>query len=430
MPTHKHLLTASLSTLLFLLVGCDGCRQTAMKAWSKTYQPQGDPSQLSPVFDGPDAKRPRIPIRLHPVASGFPEVTDLQSVPGQPGLWWVLQKPGTLSWIRLTADSATTPGTAPSSPARGSLARLPVLTSSEEGLLGLAFHPRFSENGRFYLNYVAKHAGKDATHIAEWKVTPGATPENASAQEVRVLLTVEQPYPNHNAGQLAFGPDGYLYVGFGDGGWKDDPLKAGQDRQNLLGKMLRLEVDPTLPAPGYRLPKDNPFLGRKDTRPEIFALGLRNPWRYSFSPDGKLIVADVGQSTWEEVSIVPSGANLGWSQREAFHCFPPERACSTDGMTDPIYAYGRDDGQSITGGYVYLGEKIPALRGQYVFGDFVTGRIWALKLPDTPTAPPPTASSLGRWPILISTFGRDPQGSVYVGDFGSGQIFRIDAALP
>lgn len=420
MYSARALLATALTLTVCFTVGCDGCRQTAMKAWSKTYTPQGDPSKLRPTFDGLDASREHIPVQLHLVAEGFSEVTDLQFVPGQPDLLLVLQKGGTLSWVRL------------SSAARGILARIPVLTSSEEGLLGLAFHPRFEQNGRFYLNTVVSVGGKDTTQLTEWQVPTGVPLDRASPQtpasQQRVLLRLEQPYPNHNAGQLAFGPDGFLYIGFGDGGWKDDPLKAGQDRKNLLGKMLRVDVDHTLPGLEYAIPSDNPFVGRSDTRPEIFALGLRNPWRYSFAPDGRLIVADVGQNSWEEVSIVPAGANMGWSVREASHCFPPDSTCRAEGFTDPVYEYGREDGRSITGGYVYLGQKVPSLRGKYLFGDFVTGRIWALELPSTAGGKAKAAMSLGRWPLLLSTFGRDASGEVYVGDFGSGRIFRIEEA--
>lgn len=329
----------------------------------------------------------------------------------------VLEKTGALKYHRLSDGKG------------GTLLQLPVLKESEQGLLGLAFHPRFVENRKFYLNTVVSVNGKDHTRVAEWTFSGTGPLEESTPTGEKVLLEQLQPYANHNAGQLAFGSDGMLYIGFGDGGWRDDPLKAGQDKKSWLGKMLRIDVDKASPPLPYGIPADNPFVGHAETRPEIFALGLRNPWRYSFSPDGRLIVADVGQNTWEEVSLVSKGANLGWSVKEASHCFPPESTCRSEGLLDPIFEYGRGDGQSITGGYVYTGTRVPGLAGKYVFGDFVSGRIWALDLP-APTAAPrliPASESaaLGKWPLLISTFGRDTKGELYVADFGSGKIFRL-----
>ena len=238
-------------------------------------------------------------------------------------------------------------------------------------------------------------------------------------------MTVFQPYANHDAGQLAFGPDGMLYIGWGDGGFRNDPKGSGQDRQTMLGAMLRVDIDNPDGGRAYGIPADNPFVNDAGTLDEIYAIGLRNPWRYSFAPDGRLVVADVGQDLWEEVSIVPAGGNLGWNLREGFHCFPPGGSCPSDEpLVEPIYEYGRDDGNSITGGFVDTSgdEK---LNGLYVFGDFVTGRLWAIDLPESGTATP---RALGRWPILPSTFGQDTQGRVYVADFGSGTIYRIQAS--
>ncbi|MCA9538158.1 MAG: PQQ-dependent sugar dehydrogenase [Myxococcales bacterium] len=377
----------------------------------------GDPAvtapgavSAAPVFDGLDAQRRRINIRLERVASGFKQPTDIQPMPGQPGVLVVLEKSGAAHLLDL---------------ANGKIGRwfeVEVLTRSEQGLLGLAFHPKFTENGRFFINTVVSRDGEAVTRLAEWNAAPGAPRAPPVAR--RVLLDVPQPYGNHNAGQLAFGPDGMLYMGLGDGGSAGDPEGNGQNPGTLLGAMLRLDID--APSELYGVPKDNPFIDRADARPEIFAFGLRNPWRFSFAPDGRLVVADVGQNLWEEITIVGRGENHGWNAREAAHCFPADRACKAAGLVDPIYEYPRADGSSITGGFVYGGDAVPALRGRYVFADFVSGRLWAIELPtDGKRVAGDAALALGRWPINPSTFGVDHRGELYVADFTEGAIHRL-----
>lgn len=367
----------------------------------------------TPAFDGADARRPRIAVRLEPVASGFSEVTDVQFPPDDPDRMIVLEKGGRATWVRLDSGQ------------RGPLFERAVLSSSELGLLGLAFHPRFSENGKIYVNYVPD-AQPRRSRIAALTVDRSAW----TAGDEQVLLEVEQPYANHDAGGLAFGPDGMLYVGWGDGGSGGDPQGNGQNKLSLLGSMLRLDVDQPGAETAYSVPADNPFVGDPAYRPEMFAVGLRNPWRISFTPDGRLVVADVGQNRWEEVDIVFAGANLGWNIREARSCFSPKEGCPTAGLTDPVYAYGREEGASITGGYVATGPAAPALSGAYVFGDFVSGRLWALDLSPAALAKGGDApiSSLGRWPLQPATFGRDSRGDLYVADFSGGQIYRIRSA--
>lgn len=254
--------------------------------------------------------------------------------------------------------------------------------------------------------------------------------------EERIIFEVEQPYPNHNAGQLAFGPDGFLYIAWGDGGSREDPKRHAQNMQTYLGAMLRIDPGAEAGSKKYRVPADNPFVGRAGVLPELFAVGLRNPWRFSFDPAGRLVVADVGQDRFEEVSIVQAGKNYGWDVREASACHRPKTNCANrsargDAFVDPVYEYGRDDGRSITGGYVYTGTRIAALKGRYVFGDFVSGRIWAIRLPGDGRSrvAKNAAAALGKWPLLISTFGRDNRGEVYVADFGGGKVYRIEPAL-
>jgi glucose/arabinose dehydrogenase len=353
-------------------------------------------------------------VDLEVVGRGFSENTDIQFVPGQPELAVVLQKRGVAKVAKLSSS-------APAETEQSStLLSLEVQTDSELGLLGLAFHPKFEQNGLFYLNYNPKQ-GKLRTRIAEWHVPPGEIAK-AKATERRVILEVDQPFKNHDAGQLQFGPDGYLYVGLGDGGSAGDPHDNGQNFQALLGKMLRIDIDRKDPGLEYAIPPDNPFV-KGGARPEIWASGLRNPWRYSFDPRGRLIVADVGQDLWEEIDIVGAGENLGWRQREGRHCYDPKQGCRSEGMVDPIFEYGRELGQSITGGYVYTGKNVPALSGQYVFGDFVTGRIWSLPLPADRSYV--EARVLGEFSRAIATFGRDAAGELYAGDFVTGEILRF-----
>lgn len=373
---------------------------------------------LPATYDGKDAARRRVEVALQPVARGFDSPTDVQFPPGESKLCVVLEKGGAAKWASV-ADGAS-----------GPLFSVNVLTDSEEGLLGLAFHPKFAENGRFFLDYVAEVDGKDTSVIEEWRVPPGADLRTAHPKAERRLLTQVQPYQNHNAGQLAFGPDGMLYVGFGDGGFADDPHGNGQSPKTWLGKMLRIDVDRAEGGKAYAVPADNPFVGKAGWLPEIWALGLRNPWRYSFDPRGRLVVADVGQNLWEEIDLVERGANLGWNLREGRHDFKPEETHPIVELVEPVYDYGHDEGQSITGGSVYEGKSVPALDGKYLFADFTAGRVWALDLPDRAGAAAGEPWALGRWSMLPATFGKAADGEVYLADFGEGVLYRFVPAHP
>ncbi|RYD35786.1 MAG: glucose sorbosone dehydrogenase [Verrucomicrobiaceae bacterium] len=249
----------------------------------------------------------------------------------------------------------------------------------EEGLLGLAFHPKYKENGRVFVYY----SQQDPKHsvISEFKVSKD-DPDKLDPSTERILLTVPQPFWNHNSGNTLFGPDGFLYISFGDGGKGGDPLRFGQNRFMLLGKIIRIDVDSRTGSRGYGIPKDNPFLNREAMQPEIYAWGLRNPWGLSFDKEtGLFWCADVGQDIWEEINIVEKGGNYGWSWREGKHPFnqrqeaPPEEAK----FIDPIHEYSHAEGISVTGGFVYHGKEAPAIKGAYIFGDFGNGRIWSLR---------------------------------------------------
>ena len=251
-----------------------------------------------------------------------------------------------------------------------------VLTKgNEEGLLSIAFHPKFSENGTFFLYYSAAEPRR--TVLSRMKIVAG-DPSKADVASEQVLLTADQPFDNHNGGTLLFGPDGKLYLGLGDGGSAGDPQDNGQKTSTLLGKILRIDVDQADAGLAYGIPKDNPFVAKEGWRAEIWALGLRNPWRMSFDRQtGDLWAGDVGQNYWEEIDVITRGGNYGWKNHEAKQPF--EKRPAIPGAIDPVFAYARGEGQSITGGYVYRGKALKDLVGHYVYGDFNTGRIWALR---------------------------------------------------
>ena len=375
----------------------------------------------SALMPGPSTSSARV--RFEPVANGLEGPVDLQFIPGRSALdAVVLEKGGRARMVTLPSAPAGAGSSALGAPAQPGpdVLRIDVHTDSELGLLGLAFHPRYVDNGLFYINANPKDDKPLRTRISEWS-WKAETAGKSLAKQRRVLLEIEQPFKNHDGGCVAFGPDGYLYIGMGDGGSRADPKGNGQNMGSLLGKMLRINVNV---ASGYGVPADNPFLKTPGARPEIWAYGLRNPWRFSFDPKGRLIAADVGQDSFEEVDIVPAGANMGWKAREATHCFDPKDDCPKDGMVEPVFEYGREAGQSITGGFVYLGERIPWLRDKYVVGDFVTGRLWALTLPDEP-GKPAKSEELGVFPHAFSSFARSPSGEIYALDFARGLVLAL-----
>jgi len=344
---------------------------------------------------------------------------DLQAPPGDTTRLFIVEKTGT---IRIFRNGALLPG-----------AFLDLSTQvshgSEQGLLGLAFHPRYASNGKFYVDYTDAQGD---TRVVEYLVS--SNPDVASGTW-RSILIVDQPYSNHNAGQLAFGPDGDLYVGFGDGGSAGDPQDRAQNPDSLLGKMLRIHVDAPDPAAGteYSIPPDNPFVGRSGYRPEIWALGLRNPWRYAFDrATGDLYIADVGQNLWEEVDVEPAGRggrNYGWNVTEGFHCYSAAQ-CDTTGFTAPVVEYGHDAGCSITGGYVYRGRAVPDLDGVYFYGDYCSGFVRSFRYANgVATDERDWTSSLrtssGGAMAGLSSFGQDARGELYLLLLG-GEIYRID----
>ncbi len=294
-----------------------------------------------------------------------------------------------------------------------------VLSGGEQGLLGLAFHPDFENNGIFYVDYTASNPRR--TVISRFYIKSN-TPNEADPSSEERIMEINQPYSNHNGGRILFGPDGYLYIGMGDGGSGGDPQGNGQNRQTLLGTILRIDVDHPASGKQYGIPPDNPFAGNTNGfREEIYAYGLRNPWRFSFDPVTKdLWAGDVGQNKYEEIDIIKPGKNYGWNIVEGFHCYSPSSGCDTTGLVPPVWEYSHSEGHSITGGVVYRGKKLSTLNGQYIYADFVKNKVWALDYI--------SENNIKNKLILnvdnVSSFGTDPDGEIYLCSF-DGNIYKI-----
>ncbi len=377
-----------------------------------TIGAQGEPGDLDSVM-----------LALEPVATGFDQPLYVTSAGDGSGRLFVVEKGG---WIHVLRD--------------GERVAVPFLdlsasvsTDSERGLLGLAFSPEYKENGRFYINYTDRSG---TTVISRFSVSP-ADPDVADGGSEQVLLRIEQPYANHNGGHLAFDPDGYLMIGMGDGGSGGDPQGHGQDPYSLLGKMLRIDVGESgVPARGepYGIPEGNPWAepeSDEDPLPEIWALGMRNPWRFSFDrTTGDLWIGDVGQSEREEIDFEPAdsggGRNYGWNVLEGAQPYPPgSDPGDTSGFTMPVIEYDRAAGKSVTGGYVYRGSAYPNLNGVYLYGDFVSGRIWGM----APDGDGWRNRLLAETARAVVSFGEDDAGELYVVDF-NGEVLRVTDSQP
>jgi glucose/arabinose dehydrogenase len=351
-------------------------------------------------------------ISLSTVAAGFAQPVHVTHAGDGSGRIFVVEQAGR---IQILDNGVVLP-----SPFLDISAKL--VCCGEQGLLSVAFPPGFAAKGYFYVNYTRSPDG--ATVVARYRVSAGDANVADPASE-EVILTIPQPFANHNGGQLAFGPDNNLYIGMGDGGSGGDPLNNGQTPGTLLGKLLRIDVESG--AKPYGVPPDNPFLQAAGYRPEIWALGLRNPWRFSFDRGtGDLYIGDVGQNNIEEIDFQPAGdlvgRNYGWNIMEGDSCYPIGTVgCNRTDLTLPVFVYDHSLGCSVTGGHVYRGSAIPSLQGVYLFGDFCSGRIWGIRKNGAAW----DNALLADATLTITTFGEDEAGNVYVANFATGELLQI-----
>ena len=392
---------------LLLTAGCAGSVPAAPGTTPSPTEAPTPSCNVSPIVSG----TPELTTTL--VARGLSRPLDLTAPRGDCRLF-VVEQAGR---IRILRD-----GTFATTPYLDIAARVRS-TESERGLLGLAFHPRYAENGRFFVNYTDS-AGD--THIAEFRAAPSSS-DTADASSERLVLLVRQPYANHNGGGLAFGTDGYLYIALGDGGGSGDPQGNGQKLGTHLGKLLRIDVDGGSP---YAVPPDNPFVARAGALPEIWAYGLRNPWRFAVDRvTGDLLIADVGQSRIEEIDLGLAsrhgGENYGWNVTEGSACYQPSVDCDRTGQALPIYEYGHSEGCSISGGIVYRGRRMPGYHGTYFFGDYCRPFVRSLRVQDGRASDVREwTSSLGRGLNNVTSFGADGDGEPYIVD-QDGEIYAI-----
>ena len=373
------------------------------------------------------------------IADGYKKPVFITSYPNNAKLLYIVEQAGL---IKLIND-----GKKLSRPFFDIIKRVlnPNRPGDERGLLGFAFHPNHTNNGKLYINYMDNDGN---TIISEFSTNSKLRADHKSE---RIILELKQPYGNHNGGDIQFGPDGYLYISIGDGGKAGDPLNAGQDLSSLFGKIIRIDIE----QEPYGIPKSNPFFGQKDKREEIWAWGLRNVWRFSFDKQtGDKYLADVGQNKWEEVNFEPAsskgGLNYGWRIMEANHCYDPKENCPTEGLIKPIIEYPNDanhpafafriieelsfsetdvEGCSVTGGYVYRGQKIKSMQGQYIFGDYCSGNIWTLKVVNGKAINFKNRTEEiniggGEFTTYISSFGQDSDGEIYIIDYNGG-IYKL-----
>ena len=365
--------------------------------------PLPSPSAIFPVPPDPNA------YTLRAIASDLERPTDLAHAGDGSGRLFIVEQPGR---IRLLKDGALLPE--PFLDIRDLVGD----EANEQGLLGLAFHPAYEANGYFFVNYTDVNGD---TVIARYSVASDS--DHADPASALTLLHIAQPFVNHNGGDLAFGPDGYLYIGMGDGGGAGDPQGNGQKLTTLLGKLLRIDVNQS----AYAIPPDNPFMDRPDALPEIWAYGLRNPWRFSFDrATGDLYMGDVGQNAYEEIDFQPAssrgGENYGWNFMEGNH---PYEGNAPAGLVAPIAEYARRNHCAVTGGYVYRGPSLPALNGIYLFGDYCSGQIWALYR----AASGWQMTTFLNASFTVSSFGEDEAGELYLLNHRGGAVHQL-AAVP
>jgi len=365
-----------------------------------------------PGLEAQEAVPAFSPIRLERIAGGLARPIGLFHAGDASGRLFVVEQRGIIRVLK-----------------EGKLEKKPFLdirrrvtAGGEKGLLGLAFHPEFRKSQRFFVNYTASR-GRLHTVISEFRL--GNFPDRADPASERILMTLPQPFSNHNGGEIAFGPDGHLYIGMGDGGAGNDPRGNAQNLKTLLGKMLRIGVDPGKGGKAYTIPGDNPFAQSRNAAPEIWAYGLRNPWRFSFDAlTGDLWAGDVGQSAREEINLIRKGGNYGWNIMEGRLCTPGVNSrCDQRRLARPLFDYPRSEGTVVIGGRVYRGRAIPSLIGAYIYGDFGSGRVWMLRHDGDRVTEQRLLLETDR---RISAFGEDEQHELYLVDY-SGEILKIVA---
>jgi glucose/arabinose dehydrogenase len=417
-PTHSVAAATSSASVFVPLT-----RQAHGSAWAVTRTP--DARTPTPIVPTPVPADPiTLAVDFVPVADGLANPVAIASAGDGTGRLFVVEKAGR---VRIVAGGVLQP--------------LPFLDirdrvesdATERGLLGLAFHPRYRTNGLFYVSYTtskpARLGAGDVGAVVYARYRVSTDPDRADPDSEQVVIWWEHPRGNHNGGHLAFGPrDGYLYLGTGDGGGAGDPDTNGQDATTLLGKILRIDVDADVP---YAIPTSNPYYGLSSRRNELWAIGLRNPWRFTFDrATGDLYIADVGQSTLEEIDFQPAGSpggeNYGWNEMEGTRCYEPSSGCDQTGKTLPVVEYGRDQGCSVTGGYVYRGRAFPRLFGTYFYTDWCTGRTWGLSRDGTGAW---RNAEVGRTDLSIQSYGEDEDGELYV-VAGDGQLLRLAETEP
>jgi glucose/arabinose dehydrogenase len=388
------------------------------------------PGLTAPCPDPPE--RQSIPdITLNEVATGFLRPVHLTHAGDGSGRLFIVEQRGVI-WILEQGRRVPEPFLD---------IQDRVESGGEKGLLGVAFSPNYLENGFFFVDYTTRRDGALYTRVARFHRLSAYRADPSSEQTV---LKVLQPYSNHNGGQLVFGPDGYLYVGMGDGGASNDPHGNGQNPNTLLGALLRIDAEPRKTGRPYAIPPDNPFVGRAGFRPEVWAYGLRNPWRFSFDPlNGRLFLGDVGQDRREEIDLIVRGGNYGWNIMEGEICNPAVDAhCNPSGFELPIITYPNRGGSAVTGGFVYRGQAFPGLCGTYLYADYVTGRVWGLRYDGRHVTAHrelrPSESFLEKMKrrfkdaadLHISSFGLDEAGEIYAVDHISGRIFKVGPKSP
>ncbi|HVQ30617.1 MAG TPA: PQQ-dependent sugar dehydrogenase [Vicinamibacteria bacterium] len=391
-----------------LSIGAFACNQPA--ATSDSPEPTASPTascSTAPVSGAPA-------LRAELVATALEEPVDLQSS-GDRSRLFVVERAGRIRLLRDGALQAT--------PFLDIRDRVQSEVTREQGLLGLAFHPRFAENGRFFVNYTSREG---ETHIAEFRAAAGADSVDPATE--RTVLLAEQPFSSHCGGQLRFGPDGLLYIALGDGGSAGDPLGNAQSLGSLLGKILRIDIDGT----PYVIPSTNPFVLNSRARREIWALGLRNPWRFAFDGStGDLVIADVGQRNVEEIDVGVAarhgGENYGWAVTEGSACFPPGTGCSAEGLERPVVEYTHSEGCAVTGGVVYRGCRMPGYAGTYFYGDFCRGFVRSFRLEGGHATDERDWTEVLGVHENLTSFGTDAEGEVYMLELG-GSVYKIGPA--